>query len=192
VPAIKERIQAYAAAKGWTIKRIVREEKGVLPVVLAGDINKFWQRASRDGIPRVGLRASLFHPTTGYSLPDAIAFADRLAASRDLSSVGVAHLVESHSRALWRTRGFFRLLNRLLFIAATPAERVVVMERFYRLPAALIERFFAGKLTPGDKATIFLNRLADEGPPVPLSKAIRALSVAPAWAFARRTQAPIQ
>ena len=174
------RVTAYAAAKGWTIKRVVREEKGVLPVVLAGDMDAFWQRGT-PGLPRVGLRAALFHPTTGYSLPDAVAFADRLAASPDLSADGVRRLVETHARTLWKARAFFRLLNRLLFIAATPAQRVSVMERFYRLPSALIERFFAAKLTTADKAMIMLGK-----PPVPLSRAIAVISDGPAWAFAKR------
>jgi lycopene beta-cyclase len=185
-PLLTERVRAYAAAKGWKIKSIVREEKGVLPVVLAGDMDTFWQRGDADGIPRVGLRASLFHPTTGYSLPDAIAFADSLAASPELTSSAVASLVEAHARRLWKTRSFFRLLNRFLFIAATPAQRVQVMERFYRLPSPLVERFFAGRLTSTDKAKILFNRLATEGPPVPLSKAFGVIGDAPAWAFARK------
>ena len=55
------------------------------------------------------------------------------------------------------------------------------MERFYRLPSPLIERFFAGKLTLVDKAMIMLGK-----PPVPLGKAIGVLGDKPAWAFARR------
>ena len=180
-PLLTGRVKAYAAAKGWKIKQIMRDEKGVLPVVLAGDMDAFWLRGQA-GIPRAGLRASLFHPTTGYSLPDAVAFADALAASRDLSPAGVCRLVEAHARALWKSRGFFRLLNRLLFIAATPAQRVCVMERFYRLPGPLIERFFAGKLTMLDKAQIVLGK-----PPLPLSKAIGVIGEKSAWAFARRT-----
>jgi lycopene beta-cyclase len=181
---LAERVRAYAASKGWQIKEVVREEQGVLPVVLAGDMDAFWKRAGTE-IPLAGLRASLFHPTTGYSLPDAVAFADALAASGDLSSDGVRRFVETHARDLWRNRGFFRLLNRLLFIAATPAERVSVMERFYRLPGPLIERFFAAKLTVGDKAKIMIGR-----PPVPLHKAIGVIGEGPAWAFARKTGGP--
>ena len=177
---INARIQAYAAAKGWRIARVVREEKGVLPVVLAGDIDAFW-RAGAAGVPRVGLRAAVFHPTTGYSLPDAAELAARLVASSDWTSAGVRSLVEDRSRALWNERGFFRLLNRMLFLAATPAERVGVLERFYRLPGPLIERFFAAKLTLADQARILAGR-----PPVPISKALSVIGEAPAWAFARR------
>ena len=178
---LSARVRAYAVAKGWRITSVVREERGVLPVVLAGDMDAFWRWGDPD-VPRVGLRGALFHPTTGYSLPDAIAFADLLAASGNFTSPGVRRLVEARARALWAERGFFRLLNRLLFIAATPAQRVSVLERFYRLPGPLIERFFAGRLTTMDKAMIMMGK-----PPVALHRAIGAIGTQPAWTFARRT-----
>ena len=177
---IGARIEAYAAAKGWRIARVVREEQGVLPVVLAGDMDAFWRRGAA-GVPRVGLRAALFHPTTGYSLPDAAELAALLASSSDLTSEGVRGLVEGRSRALWNERGFFRLLNRMLFLAATPAERLGVLERFYRLPGPLIERFFAARLTISDKVRILSGR-----PPVPIARALGVMGEGPAWAFSRR------
>jgi len=148
--------------------------------VLAGDMDGFWNSVGRD-VPKVGLRASLFHPTTGYSLPDAAALADRIARMETITSATVQAMVEDYARTLWRDRAFFRLLNRLLFIAARPEERVSVMERFYTLPGPLIERFFAAKLTFGDKAQIMMGR-----PPLPIIRAVGVIGTDPAWAFARR------
>ena len=187
-PLITERVKAYAAAKGWAIKSIVRDEKGVLPVVLAGDMDAFWASADRD-VPRVGLRASLFHPTTGYSLPDALAFADSLVALPELSSSSVCGHVERHARALWKSRAFFRLLNRMLFIAATPHERVRILERFYRLPSSLIDRFFAARLTMADKAQIIA--IMAVNPPLPFFKAVGVMGDKSAWAFAGRSVDPV-
>ena len=184
VPTLTKRVEAYAATKGWRIKQVVRDEKGVLPVVLAGDMDGFWQREGSE-VPRVGLRASLFHPTTGYSLPDALAFADSLARNADLSSAGVRAHVEQYARKLWKNRAFFRLLNRMMFIAATPAERVRILERFYRLPSALIDRFFAARLTVADKALIMMYMAAK--PPLPFFKAVGVVGEAAGWTFARRT-----
>lgn len=184
VAVLTKRVKAYATSKGWRIKQIVRTEKGVLPVVLAGDMDGFWQREGSD-VPRVGLRASLFHPTTGYSLPDALAFADSLAKNADLSSAGVRAHVEQYARNLWKNRAFFRLLNRMMFIAATPAERVRILERFYRLPSSLIDRFFAAGLTIADKALIMMYMAAK--PPLPFFKAVGVISEAAGWTFARRT-----
>jgi len=178
--SLTARVHDYARQKGWRIKDVVREERGVLPVVLAGDMDGFWNSVGRD-VPKVGLRASLFHPTTGYSLPDAAALADRIARMETITSATVQAMVEDYARTLWRDRAFFRLLNRLLFIAARPEERVSVMERFYTLPGPLIERFFAAKLTFGDKAQIMMGR-----PPLPIIRAVGVIGTDPAWAFARR------
>ena len=49
---------------------------------------------------------------------------------------------------------FERMLTRMLFNAADPPQRWRVMQRFYRLPEPLIERFYAGRLTALDKLRI--------------------------------------
>ena len=187
VPALRERVLAYAADKGWRVSRVVREETGVLPIVLAGDMDTFWKRGEA-GVARSGLRAALFHPTTGYSMPDALAFADLIAGEADLSCERVRALVESHARRLWTERGFFRLINRMMFIAAKPAERVLLLERFYMLPGALIERFFAAKITFADKAQIIAIMAAK--PVMPLGKAFRVFGSGSAWAFAGKPRGP--
>ena len=62
---------------------ILDEESGVLPVVMGGDFETLWP--GHDPIPRLGLRGGFFHPTTSYSLPDAVGNAAWLAAQSDLS-----------------------------------------------------------------------------------------------------------
>jgi len=141
----------------------------VLPIVLAGDINAFW-REGPGGVARSGLRAALFHPTTGYSLPEAVRLADALAAARSLEQSDLLDLVRRRSFALWRRGRFFRLLNRMLFLAGQPEQRFRVLERFYRLPEALIGRFYAGRLTWRDRV-----RLLSGTPPVPIGGALRAM-----------------
>jgi lycopene beta-cyclase len=49
-----------------------------------------------------------------------------------------------------------------------------VLERFYRLPQPLIERFYAGEATLADKARILAGK-----PPVPIRRALGVLSEAP-------------
>jgi lycopene beta-cyclase len=171
-------IDTYARAQGWHIARDIREEHGVLPIVLAGDMARFW--SEDDDVPRVGLRAALFHPTTGYSLPDAVRLAETLAGLADLSSATVAAAIRAHAKAHWAERSFFRLLNRFLFVAATGNERARVLARFYSLPEPLIRRFYAGRLTFADKARILTGK-----PPIPIRKALPCLSTTPAWRFAR-------
>jgi lycopene beta-cyclase len=163
---IREKIRAYAAARGWRVKDVVREEQGTLPIVLAGDIDAFWREAG-DEAARIGLRACLFHPTTGYSLPDAVATADALAELPQLTTGSVARLTETRSKQLWRERRFYRMLNRFLFLAAMPEKRFEIMQRFYTLGEPLIERFYRAASTPADKARILIGR-----PPVSILKAL--------------------
>src|SRR5690606_25543558 len=62
---LREHIGAYARARSWSIVEVLREEQGVLPITLAGDFPAFWRGHAEQ--PVSGLRAGLFHPTTGYS-----------------------------------------------------------------------------------------------------------------------------
>lgn len=167
-PALRARVDAYAAAKGWRVERVLEEEEGVLPIALGGDIDAFW---AAPGPPRAGLRAALFHPTTGYSLPDAARLADRIAAMPVLTSATVREAVEAKSKALWRERGFYRMLNRMLFGAGRPDRRYRVLERFYGLSDPLIRRFYRGRMTGGDKARLLIGK-----PPVPVGEALRVLT----------------
>ena len=145
------------------------ERRDILPIVLSGDIESLWD-TSDPGVPRSGMRAALFHPTTGYSLPEAVRLADAIAASADLRSTALYALTRGRSREAWRRGRFFRLLNRMLYRAAEPAERYRVLEHFYRLPEPLIGRFYAGRLTWRDKIRVLTGR-----PPVPVGKALWAL-----------------
>ncbi|WP_088346196.1 MULTISPECIES: lycopene beta-cyclase CrtY [Rhodomicrobium] len=164
--AIRRKIEAYAAARGWRIAQILREETGTLPILLGGDIDAFWREVGTD-VARIGLRACLFHPTTGYSLPDAVATADAIAALPELTTASVASLTQALSKRLWQQRGFYRMLNRFLFLAAEPGKRYEIMQRFYSLAEPLIERFYRAASSPADKARILIGR-----PPVPIARAL--------------------
>ncbi|HEX7741857.1 MAG TPA: lycopene beta-cyclase CrtY [Sphingobium sp.] len=165
VPTLDARIAAYAASAGWRVEELIHRESGVLPVVQGGDFDCFWP--SDDTVARAGVRAGLFHPMTGYSLPDAVAVAlwlvdqplDRLAAA-----------TRARAAAHWQSGGYYRLLARMLFRAAQPDQRWRVFERFYRLNAALVGRFYAGRSTWADRIRILCGR-----PPVPIRSAMRAL-----------------
>jgi len=166
--ALRRGINDYAYSRGWTVEAVLGEEEGVLPVALDGDIEAHWQRA--EGRALSGLRAALFHPTTGYSVPDAVALADAICALATIDAVSVERLIRERSIRLWRDRAFFRLLNRMLFRAAPASKRYRVLERFYGLPEALIARFYAAKLTRLDKLRILAGK-----PPVPIGAALRCI-----------------
>ena len=164
---LRANIAAYAAARGWRIAELLREERGALPITLAGDVDAYW--AELAGQPCSGLRAGLFHSTTGYSLAHAARLAERIAEQDDLSAPALFRTIRAEATSQWRAQGFFRLLNRMLFLAGGADQRWRVMQRFYRLPAPLIAHFYAGAPTLADKL-----RIVSGKPPVPLREALAA------------------
>jgi lycopene beta-cyclase len=167
--AARAAIADYVGRQGLAVAELRREEEGVLPIPLAGDIEAHW-RAQAPGVACAGMRAVLFHPTTGYSLPEAVRLAFALARLAPLTSASALGLTRERSLALWRRSGFLRFLNRMLFRAARPSERYRVLERFYRLPDGLVRRFYAGTPTLIDRVRLLSGR-----PPVPLRRAARCL-----------------
>lgn len=164
---LRANIAAYAQARGWQIAEVLREEHGSLPIVLAGDFDEYWDELK--GQPCAGLRAGLFHSTTGYSLPHAVRLAERIARFSEFSAPRLFAAIRDEADKEWRGQRFFRLLNRMLFLAGSPDKRWRVMQRFYRLPPRLIEHFYAGRLRLRDKARILSGK-----PPVPLLAAFAA------------------
>lgn len=167
LPAIRERIEEYARARGWG-GAAGREETGVLPVLLGGDPDQFWPTA--DPVARLGVTGGFFHPMTGYSLPLAVENALALARLDDHSGAALARWSRDRFIRHWQRGGFFRGLARMLFRAGAAERRYRVFEHFYRLPEGVIARFYAGRVTLADQARILTGK-----PPVPLLPALKAL-----------------
>ena len=163
---LRRRIREVAAGVGLA-PAIIAEECGVLPVVMDGDVDSLW---AGEPIVRLGLQGGFFHPTTSYSLPDAVANSALLAEQRDLSAKALHSVFKQRAELLWEQRSFFRALNRMLFRAAAPGQAYRVLEHFYRLPPSLISRFYGARLTGLDKVRILSGR-----PPVALGRALNAL-----------------
>ena len=87
-----------------------------------------------------------------------------------LEAPALSALIHRFADAQWREQRFFRMLNRMLFLAGQPDERFRVMQRFYGLDAGLIARFYAGQLKRADKLRILVGK-----PPVPVVEAARAV-----------------
>lgn len=173
VAKLRERILVYAAAEGWQVTSIVREEMGVLPIILAGDLQGL-EAEQTLGAPKLGLAAAFFHPTTGYSLPDSVRVADRLAETArrgPLTTETARQAIMAYGHDIWQQRSYFRLLNRMLFQAGASTNRYKILERFYGLNTALIQRFYAADLNLVDRLRIIMGR-----PPVPIFSALACIS----------------
>ena len=161
-------IRDYVAEQDWQVEALLREERGALPITLGGDIDAY--QADGAGAPRIGLRAALFHATTGYSFAEAVRTADLLAALPSVDAAAVQSALEARVRQHWRAQAYWRFLNRMLFLAAEPDRRWFVMQRFYGLRQGLIERFYAGRSSAADKLRILTGR-----PPVAILRALKCL-----------------
>ena len=167
---LRQSIASHCQLQGWHVAEVLREETGVLPVIASGDFEAFWA-AGYEGVARAGTRAALLHPLTGYSLPDAVRFARKIAGMADLSGASLAKASYAEARAHWRRGRFYRMLSRMLFSAAEPDFRYRVLQCFYRLPEGLIERFYAGRSSWADIARILAGR-----PPVPVGMALASIA----------------
>lgn len=149
--ALTARIIDYAGQQGMRFERVLREESGVLPIP-----TRHAAPSASTGALRAGYGGGLFHPTTGYSLPVALRFAEYVASRPAAAARGADY-------ALWlgehrKQQRFCVRLNRLLFDAFAPEERHHVLERFYRLPVETIRRFYALETTATDRARILCGR----------------------------------
>lgn len=147
-PGRRAAIRAYADARGWRIRAVLREESGVLPMP--------WRaKPAAPTLPlKVGYGGGWFHPATGYSAPCALRLATVLARHwRDpLPALGTE----------WRRhRRQFRLgllLNGLAFRAFRPELMWHPFARFYRLPLGTIGRFYRLQSSASDVARLLVGR----------------------------------
>ncbi|WP_295491859.1 lycopene beta-cyclase CrtY [Sphingorhabdus sp. EL138] len=166
---LRQRLAAYADEKGWKVERILREENGVLPVVMGGDLESYWNSGS-GRTAKAGARGAFFQPVTSYSLPDAVRNAIFIAAQPELDGDKLNLALRQRSEEHWHKGKFFRMLNRMLFRGADGPNRYKILERFYRLQPSLIERFYAGNTTIKDMIRILSGK-----PPIPIRRAIKAI-----------------
>lgn len=168
-PELTRRVAAYAAGRGWA-GEVIGTEAGVLPVVTGGDAAAHRAALATPGVGLAGARGLFAHPLTSYTLPFAAQTALAIARALPADGRAIAALLDARAAAHWRATRFYRLLGKMLFEAAEPDERWRIFSRFYRLPAPLIARFYAGRSTLPDKARVLMGK-----PPVPIARAVSAL-----------------
>ena len=149
--ALRQEILAYACRIGLRVRGIERQESGVLPLPK----QPFSAGSDAAGIITAGYRGGWFHPTTGYSFPLAVRFAQALAQG----DLGAAR--ERIARVWGAQRAqqrFCTHLNWMLFELFEPGDRFRVLEKFYRLPAPSIRRFYALESTRADRLRLLCGR----------------------------------
>ncbi|MEQ1496643.1 MAG: lycopene beta-cyclase CrtY [Novosphingobium sp.] len=168
VALVADRVRKLAKDRGLFGPEL-RQETGVLPILIGGDPAAFWPEL--EPVARLGLRGGFFHATTGYSFSLALRLAVALAERNGpFDGAALASWTRAQFTRHWQEMRFFRVLNRMLFNAARPDERYKVFAHFYRLSPDLIARFYSGAPKPIDRMRILSGR-----PPVPITSAIKAL-----------------
>ena len=167
-----KRIDKYIEANDWTEHKVIRVEKGILPITLAVDSKLIEKRGLKYKEPiKIGMRGNFYHPVTGYSFPDSVRLASKISKTINSSDknkrLNLDLEIRKYKLLLYRRDRYFRLLNRLLFKASLPSKRHLVLQRFYTLSESLIKRFYEGNLHKKDKLRILIGK-----PPVPVLKAL--------------------
>ena len=167
-----KRIDKYIEANDWTEHKVIRVEKGILPITLAVDSKLIEKRGLENKEPiKIGMRGNFYHPVTGYSFPDSVRLASKISktinSSDENKRLNLDLEIRKYKLLLYRRDRYFRLLNRLLFKASLPSKRHLVLQRFYTLSESLIKRFYEGNLHKKDKLRILIGK-----PPVPVLKAL--------------------
>ena len=167
---LKREIRDYCKRSGWTIRKEIRSEFGVLPIPLS----PFKVKSESMESVRVGMRGCYFHWTTGYSFPYAVRIAEIISQEIELNSKAkesdFIRVLKPIQTELKKQSRYLSLLNRMLFLAAEPAERWKIFHRFYQLNESLIFRFYQGNLKFRDQAKILVGK-----PPVPIYSAFKSI-----------------
>lgn len=173
---LEDEVLKYVKEKlGLTAEKILRRESGALPLDLyqesgAGPGMAGAALTGNKVALKLGAAGGFVHPVTGYSLPFVVR---QIQALIDVSEPSLAAWKIAHqdcSRRLARPLGFYRLLNRMMFLAADPEKRFEILQRFYGLSDELVHRFYAGETSRWDYVNILTGR-----PPVKISRALKVL-----------------
>ncbi|MDZ4660056.1 MAG: lycopene beta-cyclase CrtY [Pseudomonadota bacterium] len=161
-------IQNYIEKNWGPSESVLRREQAALAIPLTKNLFSYW--AKSEGISLIGLRGGFFHPTTGYSLPLALQIAEIITKAPNKEGPQLFDLLRNESMKWQKKCQFYLFLNRMMFGAALPHERINIFERFYQLPEPLIQRFYASRLNKFDQMRILMGR-----PPVPVVHAIKSI-----------------
>jgi lycopene beta-cyclase len=165
-------IQEFLDLRGWSVLRKFREESEALPIPLwAEDMRQNRSDEANSRVISVGVRGGFFHPTTGYSIPDAVRVAEALRES----GIGPHTALRIRKVAQKRSRSPYCLLNRMMYLGTPAADRFRLLERFYRLPEESVARFYRSEMRGVDWLRLFGGRK----PPLPILRAIRCAIARP-------------
>lgn len=163
---IESEILGYIQKKSWSIKQIYRREQGALPL----PFEKSEPQILKNQVPLLGAESGSFHPLTGRAASSILKQIEAIRIRSNLTTSSINRILGQARYESESTSSYYRMLNKLMFKGTDSALRYKVLAHFYRLPAPLIERFYAGKSSIWDKIRILFGK-----PPIPVGRAIQIL-----------------
>ncbi|MCX7978670.1 MAG: lycopene beta-cyclase CrtY [Bdellovibrionaceae bacterium] len=167
IDRVTKEIQNFAVQKGWKIKSVRRKEFGSLPLALYRESRP--PLVHENAIP-LGARSGLVNPVTGYTLPMTLAAIEEFSRHKNINQKDLLSFFADFESQYQSQFRYLRFLNRMMFLAASPPLRYLVLQRFYRLSASLIHRFYSARLNCWHKLRLLMGK-----PPVPVLKALSCL-----------------
>ncbi len=160
----RKEVLSYCQEKNWIVKEVFDEESGCLPLPLS---SRFFEKLESPALP-MGMRAGLFHPTTGYSLPFAVKTVESFLSAREEKQW--PEIQKKLVKAQRLNQHLFVALNRVMFGATIPEKRYAFLQHFYELPEKLMNAFYSHQMSWKDWVRFFMRT-----PPVKVISALRAL-----------------
>lgn len=147
---------SYAERKNWQVDSVTREERTAWPLPLtAQSLAPFG--TSEDAI-KIGRAGGYYHSATSEELPDTVRFAEFFSSLPDLTTAPTREALLKFRRSWLSKQRFHRMLNRFMFFAAESPLRFHLLRSLYEFPEEVVERFFGGRLTWGDRIRILSHR----------------------------------
>lgn len=158
----QKEILRYAREKCWEVADVIGSEEGSLPIPYFGEA-----MPTTGLTPTIGVRAGLFHPTTGYSIYEAVWVAEWLVRETNWQASAIRKKLLHWTSNRWKQHEFYRRLNNMLFLASADNQRYRILEKFYEHDEGLVARFYSGQTSALDKLAILSGK-----PPVPVSQGL--------------------
>ncbi|WMC20247.1 MAG: lycopene beta-cyclase CrtY [Enterobacteriaceae bacterium PSpyr] len=138
---LRNNIFKYIKKNKWVIKRIIREEYGIIPIKL-----KKTKKKKFKNIILNGLRGELYNLTTGYSINISLKLSNNILKINHINCKKILNEFNKLSKKIYNKQKFYILLNAIFFLFIKPNKRYKLIQSFYNLPKSLINRFYLKKI----------------------------------------------
>ncbi|WMC18857.1 MAG: lycopene beta-cyclase CrtY [Enterobacteriaceae bacterium PSpicST2] len=148
---LRKNIFKYIKGKKWIIKKLIKEEQGIIPIKLKNNKNKIFKNIILNG-----LNGNFYHSITGYSLYLFLILSNNILKINNLNYKKILNEFNYLSKNIYKNQKQYILLNKVFFLLISLNKRYKLIQKFYNFPETLINRFYLEKINFFDKIKIIL------------------------------------